>query len=239
MRSSRTWGAVAIAASIMAVLPATAVAAGVDQKSDHAALTAYSSYLRAVDRRIPAVRKAESAYVSSIATGCAGALAPLANLSTASVNRTALFDFGEELGGSAFIVAYRPATGPFVRLAGMLRKLHWSSPVIGKTVKRYLAAQDALFALAPGDVCTDAQSLAASSAKTIPPGSAEWIAEFRRDAAAQESAAGAFAKVLEEFGNPADRVLVASDAALLRSLTGKLKGVATSGATKLVTTLGL
>jgi hypothetical protein len=239
MRRSRASFAVGIAASIMAVLPATAVAAGVDQKSDHAALAAYHVYLEGASARIPAVRKAESAYLSSISARCAGALAPLANVSTASANQTALFDFGEELGGSAFIAAYQQANGPFARLAATLGKLHWSSPQTARTVKRYLAAQRSLFVLAPSDVCTDAQALAASDAKTLPPRTAQWVAEYQGVAVAQEATARAFANVLERFEIPADRAVVVSDAGLLRSLTGKLHSVANSGATRLVAILGL
>jgi len=238
MRRSRTSVAVGIAASILVALPASAAAAGVDQRSDHAALTAYRTYLHGIGARIPAVRKAESAYVSSIATRCAGALDPLNHATTSSINQTALFDFGEELGGSAFVVAYSPAQAPFATFAATLEKLHWSSPQTAKAVNRYLTAQNRLFALAPSDVCTDARALAASVAETIPPGTAQWVAEFRRDAIAQQSAAGAFAKVLEEFETPADKAIVASDNGLLQSLTVKLKGVATSGATKILNTLG-
>ncbi|HEX4282777.1 MAG TPA: hypothetical protein VHZ27_18550, partial [Solirubrobacteraceae bacterium] len=60
----------------------------------------------------------------------------------------------------------------------------WSSPRTASTVKRYLTVQTSLFALAPSDVCTDARALAASGARTIPSGTAQWVAEFRSVAAA-------------------------------------------------------
>jgi len=239
MRRSRASIALGIAAGVLAAMPATAGAAGVDQRSDRAALTAYHRYLEDVTARVPAVRKAESAYVSSISQRCAGALAPLKNASTSSVNETALFDFGEELGGSAFVVAYSTPRDQFAKMAVTLGKLHWSSPRTAKTVKCYLTAQDRLFALAPSDVCTDAQALAASHAETVPPGATQWIAKFRGAAVAQQSAAQAFGKVLDEFQIPADKSLVASDSGLLRSLSGSLKAVAKSGATKIVHALGL
>jgi len=237
MKGRRTSIAVGIAAGILAALPATAVAAAVDQRSDHAALTAYRGYLHGIGARIPAVRRAESAYVSSIANGCAGALNPLNSAPPRSINETALFDFGQELGGSAFIVAYSPAHGPFATFAATLERLHWSSPRTAMAVNHYLAAQSRLFALSPSDVCTDARALAASGAGMIPPGTTHWVAEFTRDAAAQVSAAGGFAKVLEKFEAPADKALVTSDNGLLRSLTRALKGVSTKGATKILNTL--
>jgi hypothetical protein len=49
---------------------------------------------------------------------------------------------------------------------------------------------------------------------------------------------GGFARVLEQFESPADAALVGSDNRLLRSLSGKLKGIATTGATKILNTLG-
>jgi hypothetical protein len=148
MRTSRTSVALGIAAGMLAAMPATAAAGQVDQTSDRAALTAYHSYLDGVGSRIPVVRKAESAYVSSISERCAGALVLLKNVSTASVNQTALFDFGEELGGSAFVVAYSMPRDEFARMAVRLEKLHWSSPRIAKTIKRYVTAQERLFAVA-------------------------------------------------------------------------------------------
>ncbi|HEX4281074.1 MAG TPA: hypothetical protein VHZ27_09930, partial [Solirubrobacteraceae bacterium] len=54
---------------------------------------------------------------------------------------------GEELGGSAFLVAHSPAHGPFAGLAARLESLHWSSPRTASTVKRYLTVQTSLFAL--------------------------------------------------------------------------------------------
>jgi hypothetical protein len=239
MRRSRASLAVGIAASILAVVPATAGAAQVDQRSDRAALTAYRTYLEGVGSRFPAVRKAESAYVSSISNGCSGQLAALSDLSEASINQTALFDFGEELGGSAFIVAYGTPRGEFARMAMTLEKLRWSSPRTGKTVKRYVRTQERLLALAPGDVCTDAQALAASRVQTVPPGTRQWVAKFLGAAGAQQSAAEAFGKVLDQFETPSDKSLVTSDNGLLRSLTGKLKGVADSGGTRIVRVLGL
>lgn len=239
MRRSRTSVALGIAAGVLAAMPATAAAAQVDQTSDRAALSAYHSYLEGVSSRLPAVRKAESAFVSSISQRCAGALVPLKNTSTASVNQTALFDFGEELGGSAFVVAYSTPRGEFARMAVRLEKLHWSSARIAKTVKRYVTAQERLFAVAPGDVCTDAQALVASHAQTVPRGTAQWVAKFLLAATAQQSAATAFGKVLDDFQTSSDKSLVASDNGLLRSLTGKLKGVADSGGTRIVHSLGL
>ena len=238
MRRRTTSISFVIAASILAVLPASAVAGGVDQRSDHAALTAYQSYLQGISARMPAVRQAESAYVSTVANGCAGTLDPLNHVSMSSINQNAVFEFGEELGGSAFLVAYSPAHGPFARLAARLESLRWSSPRTASTVKRYLTAQSSLFALAPSDVCTDARALAATGAKTIPPGTAQWVAEFRSAAAVEESAAGPFARVLEQFESSADAALVGSDNRLLRSLSGKLKGIATTGATKILNSLG-
>jgi hypothetical protein len=238
MRRSGTSVALGIAAGVLVAMPATAAAA-LDQTSDQAALTAYHTYLKGVGSRILTVRTAESAYVSSISERCAGALVPIKNVSTASVNQTALFDFGEELGGSAFVVAYSTPRAEFARTAATLEKLHWSSPRIAQTVKRYVRAQERLFAVAPGDVCSDAQALVASRAQNVPPGAARWFAEFRPAALAQRSAAEAFGKVLDEFQTPADKSLVDSDNGLLRSLNAKLKGVANSGATNIVHALGL
>ncbi|HEX4282778.1 MAG TPA: hypothetical protein VHZ27_18555 [Solirubrobacteraceae bacterium] len=43
--------------------------------------------------------------------------------------------------------------------------------------------------------------------------------------------------MLEQFESPADAALVGSGNRLLRSLSGTLKGIATTGATKILNTL--
>ena len=82
-----------------------------DQSSDQAALTAYHSYLAGGRRRaFPTARKADAAYVSSVSGRCPNVLASLKQAPAGSVNQTALFDFGEELGGDAGVVAYGPGS---------------------------------------------------------------------------------------------------------------------------------
>jgi hypothetical protein len=239
MRRRRTSIAIGIAVSVLAALPATAAAAHVDQQSDHAVLSAYHSYLEGVIARIPAARKADTAYVSSVSRRCGGVLAPLSNASTSSVNQTALFDFGEELGGAAGVVAYGPARGQLPKMAATLKKLHWSSPQAANIVNRYLAAQRRLFGLAPGDVCGDAKSLVASHAETIPPGTKRWLAKFRGAAAAAQSTASAFRRLLDTFATPANNGLLAANNRLLHSYTGKLGDATSPNVTKLVSALGL
>jgi hypothetical protein len=239
MRRTRASIAVGIVVSVVAVLPATAGAAVIDQRSDQAALTAYRSYLQGAIARIPAARKAESAYVSTISQRCSGQLAALSDLSAGSVNRTALFDFGLELGGDVAITADAPARGPLATMAGTLTSLPWSSSRTARTVKRYLSAEDRLFGLAPSNLCADAQALVDSRAQSIPSGTAEWVAEFRGAASAQEAAARGFGRVLRKFETQADTALVASDNALNRQLFAALSGVVTSSAAKLISDLGL
>jgi hypothetical protein len=228
-----------IAVSMLAVLPATAAAAPVDQQSDHAVLGAYHSFLDGVIARIPAARRADAAFVSSVSSRCGGALAPLANASASSINRTAVFDFGEELGGAVGVVAYGPARGQLAKMAVTLKKLHWSSPRTANIVNAYLAAQRRLFGLEPGDVCGDAQALVASHAETIPPGTKRWLAKFRGAAATAQSTASAFRRLLKTFATPADDGLLATNNRLLHSYVGKLGNVASPDVTKLVGALGL
>ncbi|HTP22117.1 MAG TPA: hypothetical protein VMJ65_21090 [Solirubrobacteraceae bacterium] len=231
--------ALGIAAGIVAALPGTAVAAGVDQRSDQAALTAYHAYLEGVTARIPAAKQLDSAFVSSISDRCAGTLAPLTSASAASINQMAVFDFGEELGGSVDVVASGAARGELSKMATTLKKLHWSSPRSANTIKHYFAAEDRLFRLAPGDVCTDARALVASQGETIPPGTSQWLGKFEGDVLDEADAAQAFGTMLKEFESPADRGLAASDNRLLRSLTRRLQSVETAGATQAVRALGL
>jgi hypothetical protein len=231
--------ALGITAGLLAALPGTAVAAGIDQRSDQAALAAYHAYLEGVTARLPAVKQLDSAFVSSISQRCAGTLAPLTSASAASINEMAVFDFGEELGGSVDVVASGAARGELLKMAARLKKLHWSSPRSANIIKHYFAAEDRLFGLAPGDVCTDAQALIASQGKTVPPGTSQWLGKFEGDVLDEADAASAFGTMLKEFESPADRGIAASDNRLLRSLTRRLQSVETSGATEAAHALGL
>jgi len=231
--------ALGIAASILAAVPASAVAAGVDQTSDHAALTAYHAYIAGVIAQIPAARKADAAFTDSITQGCPNALAALAGSSASSVNQTALFDFGLELGGDLAVTADAPARGRLAQFGASLEQLRWSSSQTARTIKRYLAAQSRLFGLAPSDLCADAEALVASHAQSTPPGTAAWVAKLRGAVLAREAATQAFGHVLRKFQAPADQALAASDIRLNRRLFAKLSGVVTSSATKLLANLGL
>lgn len=238
MGRDRAWMALGLAAAVLALWPATAAAAQ-DQSSDHAALTAYHSYIAGVTARLPDARKADAAYVSSISGRCPNALASLKQAPAGSVSQTALFDFGEELGGDVGVVAYGPARAELPKMAGTLRKLRWSSPPATKTVKRYLTAQGRLFRLAPSDLCADARALVASHAETIPAGTSQWLARFKRAASAQQSAGASFAALLKQFETPADKGLAATDTRRFKHLEGSLEGVVKSSAVKLVHAFGL
>ena len=233
------WLALGISASVVVVLPATAGAAQVDQRSDHAALNAYHTYLTGVIAHIPAARRADAAFAASITQQCSGSLAALGDLPAGSVNRTAVFDFGLELGGDLAVTADAPARGPLATMAARLKQLRWSRPQTAKTIERYLAAQSGLFGLARSDLCTDAEALVASHAQSIPPGTAQWVAELRAAAVSEEAAAKAFGKVLRKFETPADEALVASDNGLNRRLFAAQSGVVESSGAKLLKNLGL
>jgi len=238
MGKDRTWMALGLAAAALALWPATAAAAQ-NQRSDRTALTAYHSYLAGVTARLPDARTADAAFVSSISGRCPNALASLKQAPASSVNQTALFDFGEELGGDTGVVAYGPARAELAKMTASLRTLRWSSPQTAKIVNRYLTAQSRLFGLAPSDVCADAQALVASHAESIPAGTSHWLAKFKRAVSAQQSAGASFTAVLRKFETPADRGLAAADNKLFKRLAGSVEGLVKSSAGKLVHVLGL
>jgi hypothetical protein len=238
MGKDRTWMALGLAAGVLALWPATA-AASQDQSSDRAALTAYHRYLAGVSAHLPDARKADAAFVSSISGRCPNALASLKQAPASSVNQTALFDFGEELGGDTGVVAYGPARAELAKMAGTLRKLPWSSPQTAKIINRYLTAQGKLFGLAPSDLCADAQALVASHAETVPAGTSEWLGKFRRAVSAQQSAGSSFAATLRKFQTPADKGLAATDSRLFKRLSASIEGLVKNSAGKLLGVLGL
>jgi hypothetical protein len=163
-------------------------------------------------------------------------LAPLKRLPASAVDTTALFDFGEELGGDVAVVSYRPVRGQLAQLAATLSRLPWSSPRTSRTVRRFVAAQRRLFGLAPSHLCADARALVASHGRRIPRGTAQWLTRFRGAVRAEQTVASQFMKVLERSDSP--RLLRENDR-LFRHLDAALKGVKESDAEKIVSGLGL
>ncbi|MGN6868190.1 MAG: hypothetical protein ACTHMY_07285 [Solirubrobacteraceae bacterium] len=214
-------------------------AAPVDAASDHAATVAYGQYLSAVVSRIPALRSADDAFISSVTMSCPNVLAPINLLPTRSVNKGAVLAFGEELGSDVLVAALGAERGAVGKLARSLAHLPWSSSQTSKTTKRYAASLRKLVHLMPSDICGDAQALASSNAQVTPRGTLRWLATFSRDVTAKTRGLAAFIKVLESYETSADQSLIKTNNRLVNRLNAATKSLAITEVPKLVSALGL
>ena len=129
------------AIALLGLVPAAAAATTTDSASDHAALTAYDQYLHNVVSSVPAWRRDNEAFVASVSTGCGHVLAGLSRAPSGTVDQTALFNFGVEIGGDLAVVGAKADRAPLAKLTRAVAPLPWSNPESAPIVRRFAAAQ--------------------------------------------------------------------------------------------------
>lgn len=230
----------AIVIGLIAVCPAAASAAPVNRASDRAALSAYHAYLNTLVSTVPAWRRDDNAYISSLAGKCGGVLAPLRHVPASSVNKQALLAWELEAGGDLDAVSVYPSSRPALgRMAASLAPLHWSSAGIRNVVSGFVGAERRLLALTPSNLCADSRVLAASHARRVAHGTAAFVSKFAHRVVAAGKAAGAFLAVLSRYASPSEHGLISSTNHLLHEFNAKIKALAGPEARKLVGVLGL
>jgi hypothetical protein len=187
-----------IALAILAMWSAPAAAAPIDRASAHVALRALDRYLRATLASLPAAKRSDQAYVRSISAGCRNALAPLNSKPASALNKAAARAFIDETVFDLVDRANLPLRGPLARMSGTLSGLRWSSPRIGAIVNAFPAAERALFAVAPSDLCADARAFAANP-RAEPAGTRQWVATFTRASRRANRAGAGLGVVLGSF----------------------------------------
>lgn len=207
--------------------------------SDQVALRAYRRYLRGLVSDIPAWRRADDSFIASITTTCPNALAAINALPVSSINQSTLSAFGEELVADLAVMSSMPDRAPLVSMAKTLSSLRWSDHKTGLKIQRYISTTRTVSALAPSDLCADAQALAASDTQTTPPGTLQWVATYGRDANRAAAANAAFIKTLTRFESPADMPVAAAINRLGARLRSAIKAVFTAEAPKLLSALGI
>ena len=208
MRVSRKWVALGVAVGSLALWPAGAGAAPIDETSEHAALVAYHGYVEALVSSIPAVQTATERYVSSIGGRCPNVLAPLALLPPGVANKGAVLAVVEELAEDVGVASYPALRAPLATMAAALTRLRWSSPRTGQTIRSFLTAERRLLRLVPSHLCTDLRAFAGSVGQQTPPGTLRWLARTGRVLSDQQDRFTAFAAVLTGFASPADAALL-------------------------------
>lgn len=238
-RAHRAIVALAGALSVRLAMTVAAAAAPVDTASDYVLIHAYQTFVTGVLSDLPAWRKADNAYISKASASCSNVLAAVNLLPPNQANSAAALAFGEEVGGDLLV-----SQGPLMlhgleRLENRVSPLHWSSRDDSTTVKEYLRAENALYSLAPSDLCADAKALAASNASATPPGSLQWLARFASLATKNVSASGAFGALLGRYQSSRDTDSLKHVLKLLKRWQSVGQNTLQQEGTKLLAALGL
>jgi hypothetical protein len=227
-----------IAMASMALWSASAVAAPIDRASDHVALRAFDRYIHATLTSLPAAKRSDQAYVRSISASCGNALAPLSSKPASALNKTAARAFFEETVFDLVDRANLPLRGPLARMAQTLSRLQWSSPRIRAIINAFPAAEGALFAVAPSDLCTDARAFAANP-RAEPAGTRHWLPMFLHASRRANKAGGGLGVVLGAFHGPRDASVLRDLGRQAKRLGAADKRLETTEEARLLRALGL
>ena len=225
--------------TLLGLAPAAAATTTTDAVSDHATLTAYDRYLHDLVSSVPAWRRANDAFVESVFGGCANVLAGLSKAPSGTVDETALFNFGVEIGGDLAVVGVKADRAPLAKLTRAVSSLAWSTPKSAAIVRRFAATQRRLLNLAPSHLCDDARALAASNGAKTPPGTTRFLDRFVGDTTEATKWQSALGTMLRQFESPTDSGLVHDIANLDRRLSARLDKASTPEVRKIVSVLGL
>jgi hypothetical protein len=236
----------AISASASAAMTATSASAAstaANRRADKAALTAYETYLQALVADKPDGVEAETLFASDTSTNCYKALEPIETSTTVPTGTdAALTSIGNEIGADAGLEFLTMAVPPMTQLATTLSTLHWGTAAQATTVKRFLTADEALMALEPSDLCSDALSVASQSSDdevTAPPTTVTFLTTYQADSALANTRLTTFVKLLDNYATVADRA-VAAKIDLLAVKVNTLSTLAiTSGTKSLFKALGI
>jgi hypothetical protein len=188
---------------------ASVASAAANRHADHAALSAYQTYLQALVAGKPSGVESEQLFASDTSTTCYKALAPIATSATVPDGTSAaLTDIGNEIGADAGLQFLTVASDPMTQLALTLSTLHWGGPGPASTVRRFLAADEALMSVEPSNLCGDALSVASEAGAqqvTTPPATLTFLASYQADTTLANTRLKMFVKMLDNWTTVADR----------------------------------
>jgi hypothetical protein len=201
-------------AIVSAVGASTSVAASIDLSSDRSALGAYHRYVSVLVGAAGHGARMEHRYVTGVRRGCRGVLTPLGSLTSSQIDRRALLQFGEEVGGDLAIAFDREALTPFRELTAALNHLKWSAPRSARTVASLLAAEDRSLNVPHSKLCSDARALVARPS-TEPHGTHAFLATYLPAAKKSTRQLAPFLSLLARYQTPAEGGVIASIRALV------------------------
>ncbi len=214
-----------------------------NRRADRTALNAYATYLQSLLSAKSAGVEADQTFASNTSTTCYRALEPItASQSVPAGTATALTSIGDEIGADARLEFFSSATIPMSQLAATMATLHWGTSAPATTVRRFLTAQQTLMAMAPSNLCGDANTVASEANAqqvSVPPATQTFLSAYASDSSAVNTRLTAFVKLLQSYATSSDRA-VAVKIDLLAAKVDAVSTVAvTSGTKSLFHALGI
>ena len=182
----------------------------VDTRSAKAALIADRQFLRNLVNAEPAETASARSYVASIAQKCPGALSGL-DPAAVAMHKSAVVAVVAEGVGDIDVAANATGRGALAAFARQTIPLRWSSPTTGTDVRRFFAAENAVYHTPSSDLCADAGALAADSGQTPPLQTIQWLTKFDDSLRAANHAGRAFALQLSRLSGPADLPVIVTN----------------------------
>jgi hypothetical protein len=218
-----------------AAASASTVSTAINRHADRAALNAYATYLQALAAGKTSAADAEQLFSSTTTTTCYKALAPIAtSQSVPAGTGSALTSIGDEIGADAGLQFLSTAQLPMSELATSLASLHWGSGGPSTTVKRFLTASEALMALAPSNLCGDANNVASQAGEqqvTTPPATLTFLSAYQAASTVANTRLTAFVKLLDNYATATDTA-VATKIDLLAVKVNQVSTAAITAGTK-------
>lgn len=139
--------AILLAATLLATLPGTALAAG-NSSATHQYITADYAFSRASIARLGTMRRITSSAKHRLLSQCGNAAA-------GSPQNEQSYALSYEAAGVLWSAGYGADARPIAALARQIGALRWSNPRLTRLAHSYAASLQALAHLRPPDVCAD------------------------------------------------------------------------------------
>ena len=212
--------------------------------SDHAALSAYASYLSALVRSAPTAQVNEVTYVASVSSECRSALAPLTQQSSSpdSATQDTLTALGKEIGDDVSITFDQTALLPFARLQTTLQGLRWTHLSGGNAiVKRFLTTENAVLTFVPSNLCQNALAayslIEDSAVQPIPQATRTFNKAYAKASAAANTSLVALLKLMQTYETSSEKSQITRIANLASQVTKLTKSSLESTSSSLTAAL--
>jgi hypothetical protein len=242
-RAAATALIVVASLAVPAAASASVASAATNKRADRVALNAYATYLQALADAKSSGLVAEQLFSSETAGTCYRALGPIAtSQSVPAGTSTALTGIGDEIGADAGLEFLTSAATPISQLATTLAPLRWGTPGPATTVRRFLAADEALIAVEPSNLCGDALSVASQDTAeqvSVPSATQTFLGTYAADSSAANFRLTAFVKLLDSYVISSDRAVATKIDFLAVKVNNVRTAVIAAGTKSLFHALGI